>query len=126
MKSKEVIFLDIFKDRILPLINNSGKTDRFLEEAIELPRGIIYKWKNGKNKNYKFYIVEIAAYFKVSTDYLIGKTDDPSPPGVEGQPTPVSESGLSPLDKRLNELLSVSSDETKRLMIDLLEKMQKR
>ena len=118
--------MDIFKDRILPLINASGKTDRFLEEAIRLPRGIIYKCKNGKYNNYKFYIVEIAAYFHVSTDYLLGNTDDPSPPGAEEKPTPVAESGLSPLDKRRNELLSVSSDETKRLMIDLLEKMQKR
>lgn len=97
--------MDIFKDRILPLINNSGKTDRFLEEAIELPRGIIYKWKNGKNKNYKFYIVEIAAYFKVSTDYLIGKTDDPSPPGAEEKP-PHRAGGLSEKERIVLEKLS--------------------
>lgn len=91
MKSKEVILLDIFKDRILPLINASGKTDRFLEEAIRLPRGIIYKWKNGKNKNYKFYIVEIAAYFHVSTDYLLGNTDDPRPAGEKEKLAPQGE-----------------------------------
>lgn len=118
--------MDIYKDRIRPLFDLSGLQDKQLEQILKLPRGVIYKWGTGKYKSYKNYIFQIAAYFHVSTDYLLGNTDDPSLPGAEEKPTPVAESGLSPLDKRLNELLSVSSDETKRLMIDLLEKMQKR
>lgn len=73
--------MDVMKTRILSLIDGSGKSDSFLEEAIGLPRGIIYKWRNNKNKNFKFYATDVASYFHVSTDYLLGNTDDPSPAG---------------------------------------------
>lgn len=75
------VYMDIMKTRILSLIDGSGKSDSFLEEAIGLPRGIIYKWRKNKNKNFKFYAIDIASYFHVSTDYLLGNTDDPSPAG---------------------------------------------
>lgn len=78
--------MDIIKTRILFLIDGSGKSDSFLEEAIGLPRGIIYKWRNDKNKNFKFYAIDIASYFRVSTDYLLGNTDDPTPAGQKESP----------------------------------------
>lgn len=78
--------MDIFEERIAPLFAKSGLRDRALEEAIGLPRGIIYKWKKGKNKNYKFYVVEIAKYFSVSVDYLLGNTDDPAPARQKEKP----------------------------------------
>lgn len=40
-------------------------------------------------------------------------------------PIPVPEDGIDPLDERLNELLPLASDETKRAMIVLLEQTQK-
>lgn len=73
--------MGVMKTRILSLIDGSGENDSFLEEAIGLPRGIIYKWRKDKNKNFKFYAVDIASYFHVSTDYLLGSTDDPAPEG---------------------------------------------
>lgn len=84
--------MGIMKTRILSLIDGSGKSDSFLEEAIGLPRGIIYKWRNDKNKNFKFYAIDIASYFHVSTDYLLGRTDDPRPVGEGEQPAPITES----------------------------------
>lgn len=102
--------MNIFTDRINPLFQKSGLPDKALEENIGLPRGIIYKWKNNKNKNYKFYLVDIAAYFHVSTDYLLGNTDDPAPPGGKEGPAPDTVGGpvypleydfLSPEDKEL-------------------------
>ena len=113
-------------ERIDLLRKEQGIMWSHLNEKIGAYRGKLTEFKNGKTTLSQDEIFRIASVLGTSTDYLLGNTDDPSPPGAEGKTTPVSESGLSLLDKRLNELLSVSSDETKRLMIDLLEKMQKR
>lgn len=78
--------MDVYKERIRPLFDKSGLQDKQLEELFGFPRGVIYKWGTGKYKSYRNYIHQIAAYFHVSTDYLLGNADDPSPPGAEGQP----------------------------------------
>ena len=39
--------VNIYTDRILPLLQSSGRTDRDLEAEMGLPRGILYKWKKG-------------------------------------------------------------------------------
>jgi len=92
--------MNIYQERIKPLFEKSGLTDKALEENIGLPRGIIYKWNNKKNKNYKFYIVEIAAYFNVSIDYLLGNTDNPRPAG-EKEKLPTESRELIEKNERL-------------------------
>lgn len=125
--------LDITLERILSLIPKKENGDfkhgakKKFAVAIGFKSGeIVSDWIAGRSKSYEGYLYQISALHNVPVEWLRGETDDPAPAGQKERPTPVSESGLSPLDKRLNELLSVSSDETKRLMIDLLEKMQKR
>jgi len=125
-------FLDVTLERIFSLLPKKpdGKyvhgAKKAFCESIGAPPNIFSEWERGVNRSYRNYLYQISAKHNVSVEWLRGETDDPVPAGQKERPTPVSESGLSPLDKRLNELLSVSSDETKRLMIDLLEKMQKR
>lgn len=71
--------MDIFSERFLPLIENSGKTDKELEQSMELPRSIIYDWKHGRNKSsFKKYASNFAKFFNVSTDYLLGNTNNPN------------------------------------------------
>jgi len=62
-----------YTERIRPLFESSNKSDASLEKEIGLPRGIIYDWNIGRSKSYKKYIGEIANYFNVSADYLLGK-----------------------------------------------------
>lgn len=76
--------MDLYIERIKPLFESSGMTDKDIEEALNLPRGVIYKWGIGKNKSYKRFIPEIAKYFNVSADYLMG-LDDPSA-GIKKDP----------------------------------------
>lgn len=109
--------MDIAKERILNLISNSGQKDNFLEETIGLPRGIIYKWKTGKNKNFKFYITEIASYFRVSTDYLLGNTDDPAPAGQKETPRPEAEA-TEPYMKEIYDITKQMTDAEKALFIE--------
>lgn len=71
--------MNIFAERFLPLIENSGKSEQELEKAMELPRSIIYDWKNGRNKSsFMKYAGNFALYFGVSADYLLGLTDNPT------------------------------------------------
>ena len=92
--------MDIYKDRIRPLFDKSGLQDKQIEQILELPRGVIYKWGTGKYKSYKTYLPQIASYFNVSTDYLLGNTDDPAPAGQKEKP-PADGEELSEKDIRL-------------------------
>lgn len=50
-----------------------------LEREIGLPRSTIYAWKQGKSRSYKSYIVQIANYFNITTDYFFDSTRQPTP-----------------------------------------------
>lgn len=107
--------MDLYIERIKPLFESSGMTDKDIEEALNLPRGVIYKWGIGKNKSYKRFIPEIAKYFNVSADYLMG-LDSPSA-GIKKDPIPKDEVE----DSETAELREIwnSADESERR--DLLE-----
>ena len=90
--------MDLYIERIKPLLESSGMTDKDIEEALNLPRGVIYKWGIGENKSYKRVIPEIAKYFNVSADYLMG-LDSPSA-GIKEE-RPADGEALSPEDKAL-------------------------
>lgn len=72
--------MDIYSERIKPLFAQSGKSDAELEREIGIPAKKISQWNINYTKSYTKYIPQIAAYFHVSTDYLLGNTDDPTPP----------------------------------------------
>lgn len=93
--------MNIYQDRILPLFRKSGMNDQQLEQEIGLPRGILYDWKKGRTKSYMKYIVQIAKFFEVNADYLLGNTDDPSPVEQKERPLPAQGGELSEKDIRL-------------------------
>ena len=80
--TKVEIIMDSYKLRIQPLIEACGKSDMEIERDLNLPRSTIYDWNNGRSKSYKKYLPEIAAYFDVSTDYLLGNTDIKNKPAA--------------------------------------------
>ena len=83
--------MDIFKERILPLLANSGKTSTQLESEMGLPKKIISDWKNEKNKSYIRHIDKIAVYFNVTTDYLLGNDNQ-----LVKEPEAPAQNGLDP------------------------------
>lgn len=114
--------MDIYQSRIRPLFDGSGLTDKQLEAALQLPRGVIYKWGTGKYKSYKTYIPQIAAYFHVSTDYLMGATDDPSPAdGQKEKPASSEGSGLSPAEESLIQLFRLVPKESQAMVTQMIE-----
>lgn len=100
--------MDLYIERIKPLFESSGMTDKDIEEALNLPRGVIYKWGIGKNKSYKRFIPEIAKYFNVSADYLMG-LDAPSA-GIKKDPIPKDEA-VSPAAQEILDFLDSASGE---------------
>ena len=62
-------------DRIKELAKKQGLSINLLEEKLGYSRNTIYNLKNSKPSTER--LQEIADYFNVSTDYLLGRTDNP-------------------------------------------------
>lgn len=62
-------------DRIKELAKKQGLSINLLEEKLGYSRNTIYNLKNSKPSTER--ISEIADYFHVSTDYLLGRTENP-------------------------------------------------
>lgn len=63
-------------EKIKELAKNQGKSLSDVEESLGYGRNTLYKIKNSTPNAER--IKEIADYFHVSTDYLLGRTDNPS------------------------------------------------
>lgn len=50
---------------------------------LNLKKQAFTDWKAGKSESYLKYLPQIAEILNVSVDYLLGKTDDPTPSGTE-------------------------------------------
>ena len=110
--------MDIYFDRIKPLFDQSGENDADLERNIGIPPKKINQWNARYTKSYQKYIPKIASYFHVSTDYLLGNTDDPTPAGQKEKPTLNFESGLTdPLDIQLMKELPGLTPDQKELLL---------
>ena len=68
-------------ERILSLIERNNITAAQLLRETKLNSGSMAQWKKGIAKPSYGALVKIADYFRVSVDYLLGSTDDPSPVG---------------------------------------------
>ena len=63
-------------DRIKDLAKQKGISLNALEKKLGYSRNTLYSMKDKKPNAER--VSEIAAYFQVSTDYLLGRTDEPS------------------------------------------------
>lgn len=83
-------------DRIKELAKRRGLSINLLEEKLGYSKNTIYNLKNSKPSTER--ISEIADYFGVSTDYLLGRTDNPA---IAGEKAPDHEIELDALDGRI-------------------------
>ena len=66
--------------KVITLLEESGKKQTDFANKIGVPKQLISDWKSGRNKSYMKYLPQIADYFGVSVDYLLGKEDKKNPP----------------------------------------------
>ncbi|NLD88330.1 MAG: helix-turn-helix transcriptional regulator [Clostridiales bacterium] len=63
------------KERIKSLREEKGVSQTTLGKAIGVGQSTVAMWENGKNKPEYVYLERIADYFRVSIDYLLGRSD---------------------------------------------------
>ncbi|MEI4413963.1 helix-turn-helix transcriptional regulator [Streptococcus anginosus] len=68
-------------EKIKELCQQRGISINYLEETLGYSRNTIYSMKSKKPNAER--LQEIADYFNVSTDYLLGRTDNPA---IAGEP----------------------------------------
>ena len=83
-------------EKIKELCQKRGISINSLEETLGYSRNTIYSMKNKKPNAER--LQEIADYFGVSTDYLLGRTDNPA---IAGEKAPEHEIELDDLDGRI-------------------------
>lgn len=63
-------------DRLKSLCDKQGISVNELEEKIGIGKNSLYSWKKNIPKGSN--LLKVADYFNVSTDYLLGRTDNPN------------------------------------------------
>lgn len=66
------VFLDVLT-KILLLLDEKNIQQKELSDYLGLSKNTITGWKNGNNRSYMKYLSQIAEFFGVSVDYLLGK-----------------------------------------------------
>lgn len=69
----------MLKERLVILRTNKGLSQYELAKVLSLSRGQISNYELGTRQPDYETLAKIADYFNVSTDYLLGRTDDPTP-----------------------------------------------
>lgn len=79
-------------NRILECMGPTHGAGKALADYLHISPNVITNWKNGSNRSYRKYIKQIADYFGVSVDYLLGYEE-------KENPTTTEKSGLEDLLK---------------------------
>ena len=71
-------------DIVKALLKSERKTQQELCQYLGVSKQAFTEWNGGRNTSYKKYLPQIAEFFGVSVDYLLGKTDQKEKPTAEG------------------------------------------
>ena len=91
-------------NKIIDLMSQHSCDNQKLATALGLNRQVVTDWKAGRSKSYKKYLPQIAEYFNVSIDYLLGKTEE------EQKNQPASGGELTDHDRILLEAYHANPD----------------
>lgn len=68
----------MFSNILVELAQSRGVTMYELSQKTNIPQSLLSNYKNGKKKPALENIIKLADFFDVSTDYLLGRTDNPN------------------------------------------------
>lgn len=74
----------MFLERVAALIDAQGITRNKLLKDLQLDKSSFLNWERRGTIPGGDVVAKIADYFHVSTDYLLGRTDDKTPPSAAG------------------------------------------
>ena len=67
-------------ERIRNMRVDRGLTQKQVAEYLNIKQNTYSQYENGQRQLPVDVLIRLAAYFGVSTDYILGLTDDPTPP----------------------------------------------
>lgn len=67
--------------RLRDLREDQDKTQQQIADVLNMHRSVYRRYESGQRETPAWVVVKLADYYHVSTDYLLGRTDDPTPPG---------------------------------------------
>ena len=103
-----------YQSRIKALIEDTDTRQKSMAAALGLNQSMLSNYVTGRTSTPPEVLSKISQYFRVTTDYLLGLTDDPNPP------YPVSPSERAMLERFRS--LSRSQKELVLQSIDLMAK----
>ncbi len=109
----------MFYARLTSLCAERGVKITNVVTELKMGSGNLSNWKAGRMPRGES-LSKLADYFQVSTDYLLGRTDDPRPAG-EAEPAPASEGGLSETAQRFMPLVDKLTPDQKMLLLAQLQ-----
>ena len=74
--SFRVIYVEM--KRIRDLREDHDKTQQEIADVLNMHRSVYRRYESGERETPVWVIVKLAEYYHVSTDYLLGLTDDPA------------------------------------------------
>lgn len=89
----------MFLTRVKELIKSRGITKNKLLVDTGINTNAFTNWENRGTIPGGDVVAKIADYFHVSTDYLLGRTDDPQPAGEIKEPNPLRSTLLQNFDQ---------------------------
>ena len=70
----------MYFQRLEDLRVDHDKTQIEIAAFLNMNRNVYWRYEKGVREIPAWTILKLADYYKVSTDYLLGRTDDPAPP----------------------------------------------
>ena len=66
--------------RMRDLREDSDQTQKAIADVLNMHRSVYRRYESGQRETPAWVIVKLADYYRVSTDYLLGLTDNPEQP----------------------------------------------
>ena len=61
------------------LRDDQDKTQQEIADVLNMHRSVYRRYESGERETPAWVVVKLAEYYHVSTDYLLGRTNDPTP-----------------------------------------------
>lgn len=89
-----------FKERLKELRTKKGITQEVLASHLDIPESTVRRYESSDDSTPRRERLEkIADFFNVKIDYLLGRTDDPSPPDQKDKLDPLANTFFREWDK---------------------------
>ena len=66
--------------RMRDLREDADKTQQCIADYLNMHRRVYSRYESGQRETPAWVVMKLADFYHVCTDYLLGRTDDPTPP----------------------------------------------